>query len=236
MSEVKNEGLEVVAGTPSSKWLAAGEQDPHGDRYSCERAALAMGGLTDDELANSAFMNYDQPLNLAGIMAGTHSSPIAWMTAVKDRIRWLSRINSEALAGYAVRDARIAELERAVRERQEPVLQEIRDALGDQSIANFGQVATGIRDLCDQLRAELADLEYDLEQITDQNIELQSELAAVRAAPAPAVVMPERKPVSVRIITGTQYYNAFDDGFNTCLDEYTRLNAVQASPSNKEGE
>lgn len=50
-----------------------------------------MGKLTDDELANGAFMNYDQPLNLAGIIAGTHSSPIAWMTAVKDRIRWLSR-------------------------------------------------------------------------------------------------------------------------------------------------
>jgi hypothetical protein len=117
MSEVKTEGLEVVVGTPSSKWLAAGEQDPHGDRYSCERAALAMGGLTDDELANGAFMNYDQPLNLAGIMAGTHSSPIAWMTAVKDRIRWLSRINSEALAGYAARDARIAELEAVVNQR-----------------------------------------------------------------------------------------------------------------------
>lgn len=77
--------------TPSSRWAAAGEADPHGDRYNCERAALAMGDLSDDELANGAFMNYDQPLNLKGIMDGTHSSPIAWMTAVKDRIRWLSR-------------------------------------------------------------------------------------------------------------------------------------------------
>ncbi len=78
-------------GTPSAQWRAAGEADPHGDRYDCERADLAMGDLSDDELANGAFLNYDAPLNLEGIRAGTHSSPIAWMTAVKDRIRWLSR-------------------------------------------------------------------------------------------------------------------------------------------------
>lgn len=87
-----------VPGTPGASWRANGEPDPHGDRYNCERAALAMGDLTDDELANGAFMNYDRPLNIEGILAGTHSSPIAWMTAVKDRIRWLSRKLDEALA------------------------------------------------------------------------------------------------------------------------------------------
>lgn len=77
--------------TPAALWRGQGEPDPHGTQYECQRSELTMGALTDDELANGAFMNYDQPLNVAGIMAGTHSSPIAWMTAVKDRIRWLSR-------------------------------------------------------------------------------------------------------------------------------------------------
>lgn len=77
--------------TPSAGWRENGEPDPHGTRYECPRENLAMGGLTDDQLANGAFLNYDQPLNLQGILAGTHSSPISWMTAVKDRIRWLSR-------------------------------------------------------------------------------------------------------------------------------------------------
>lgn len=81
----------VRPSTPSSHWRQEGEEDPHAGRYDCERAELAMGHLSDDELANGAFMNYDAPLNLEGIQAGTHSSPIAWMTAVKDRIRWLSR-------------------------------------------------------------------------------------------------------------------------------------------------
>lgn len=87
--------------TPSAKWRAEGEPDPHAGRYDCERAELAMGDLTDDGLANGAFMNYDAPLNLAGILAGTHSSPIAWMTAVKDRIRWLSRSLEQARAALS---------------------------------------------------------------------------------------------------------------------------------------
>ena len=123
------DALESQAATPSSHWRAEGAPDPHAGHYDGERAALTMGKLTDDELANGAFMNYDQPLNLAGILAGTHASPIAWMTAVKDRIRWLSRSmeKSEArLHEVAVacataeqeRDALTAEL-KALRE-QEP--------------------------------------------------------------------------------------------------------------------
>ena len=104
--------------TPSSHWSADGKPDPHGKTYDCERAGLHMGNLTDDELANGAFLNYDQPLNVAGILAGTYHSPIAWMTAVKDRIRWLSRSLEKAVAE---RDALAAEL-KALRE-QEPVAQ-----------------------------------------------------------------------------------------------------------------
>ena len=81
----------VRPSTPASRWRQEGEEDPHAGRYDCERAELPMGDLSDDELANGAFLNYDAPLNPEGILAGTHSSPIVWMTAVKDRIRWLSR-------------------------------------------------------------------------------------------------------------------------------------------------
>lgn len=87
-----------AAATPSSQWRAAGQPDPHGTRYDCERAALAMGDLTDDELANGAFMNYDQRPAVQEILDGKRSSPIAWMTAVKDRIRWLSRALEATLA------------------------------------------------------------------------------------------------------------------------------------------
>ena len=77
--------------TPSSHWRAEGQADPHAGHYDCERAALAMGNLTDDELANAAFVNYDVRPPLQDIIAGKAYSPIAYMTAVKDRIRWLSR-------------------------------------------------------------------------------------------------------------------------------------------------
>lgn len=86
--------------TPESHWAANGEPDPHGKRYNCERAALVLGGLSDDELANGAFMNYDRPMDIRRVIAGDpdYHPPIAWMTAVKDRIRWLSRKLSEATA------------------------------------------------------------------------------------------------------------------------------------------
>jgi acyl carrier protein len=86
--------------TPGAKWAASGEPDPHGTRYDCERAALAMGHLTDDELANGAFLNYDQKLDIQAALQrkpGYHP-PIAWMEAVKDRIRWLSRALARATA------------------------------------------------------------------------------------------------------------------------------------------
>ncbi|MGA0610071.1 hypothetical protein [Caldimonas sp. KR1-144] len=82
--------------TPSAEWRAAGEPDPHGDRYDCERAALAMGNLTDDVLANEAFLNYNARPPLQDLLSGSAIPPIAWMTAVKDRIRWLSRALEKA--------------------------------------------------------------------------------------------------------------------------------------------
>lgn len=77
--------------TSSSRWAAEGNPDPHGDRYKCGRKDLPMGNLTDDELANAAFMNYNIIPPIDKLLDGTAYSPIAWMTAVKDRLRWLSR-------------------------------------------------------------------------------------------------------------------------------------------------
>lgn len=62
--------------TVAAKWRENGEQDPFGDRYDCEREQLVGGDMTDDELANAQFL------------ARGH---LELQTAVKDRIRWLSR-------------------------------------------------------------------------------------------------------------------------------------------------
>lgn len=88
-------------GTPGAKWRAEGSHDPHGERYDCERANLCMGDLTDDELANGVHLHGNEPLDIDKVMSqtpGYHPS-IAWLTAAKDRIRWLSRALEQALAG-----------------------------------------------------------------------------------------------------------------------------------------
>lgn len=97
--------------TPPNRWAEEGESDPHGTSYDCERAALALGKYTDDELANGAFMNYDQPMNIKRVMARDpdYHTPIAWMTGVKDRIRWLSRaLTNEAKYSQDLRVALLA--------------------------------------------------------------------------------------------------------------------------------
>ena len=107
--------------TPSATWRAEGKPDPHGVIYDCERAKLCMGGLTDDELANGAFMNYDVRPPLQAIIEGKAFSPIAWMTAVKDRIRWLSR----RLVESTDRSTKVRELiEQAIEYGQEAPLHE----------------------------------------------------------------------------------------------------------------
>lgn len=68
-------------GTPAAFWLAEGQPDPHGDHYNCERSKLCKGSMTDDQLANDQFMA---------------ATMIAHQTAIKERIRWLSRRMTEA--------------------------------------------------------------------------------------------------------------------------------------------
>jgi len=77
--------------TPAAWWRAHGKPDFHEGHYDSERSQLTMGRLTDDEVANGAFMNYDVRPSIDAIMKGRAFSPIAWMTAAKERIRWLSR-------------------------------------------------------------------------------------------------------------------------------------------------
>lgn len=85
LAEIKR--LQAVPRTPGAAWRREGLPDPHGSRYDSERAALAHGDLTDDELANAVFMD----------------SSLSMVTAAKDRIRWLSRklaaLEAEVAAG-----------------------------------------------------------------------------------------------------------------------------------------
>lgn len=77
--------------TPSANWSAEGQPDPHGRRYACERAALALGNLTDDELANAVFLHGNEQPAMADLAAGKALAGIVYLTAAKERIRWLSR-------------------------------------------------------------------------------------------------------------------------------------------------
>ena len=87
----------VTKDTPAAKWREEGEKDPFGDEYNCPRSALPKGKLTDDELANAMFLCDHR----------TSLESIGWLTAGKERIRWLSRRLVEA-------ERRIAELEKNV--------------------------------------------------------------------------------------------------------------------------
>lgn len=82
--------------TPAAKWRENGEPDPHGNHYDCERAQLALGDLTDDELANALFIHGDIVPSLEDVIAGKAKMPIVYLTAGKERIRWLSRRLVEA--------------------------------------------------------------------------------------------------------------------------------------------
>jgi hypothetical protein len=90
--------LENAGTTPAAHWRAKGEPDPHAGHYDGERAGLTLGQLTDDELANAAFMHYDRRPPLSEVLAGRAFMPIVYMTAVKERIRWLSRALAKATA------------------------------------------------------------------------------------------------------------------------------------------
>jgi hypothetical protein len=79
--------------TPSADWREAGEGDPHPWYAGKRREDLALGDLTDDQMANAVFLYADQRPDISAVIAGTAKMPIVYTTAAKDRIRWLSRQN-----------------------------------------------------------------------------------------------------------------------------------------------
>lgn len=93
----------VTEDTPAAKWREEGEKDPFGDEYNCPRSALPKGKLTDDELANAMFLCDHR----------TSLESIGWLTAGKERIRWLSRRLVEA-------EQRVAELEKNALQKDLP--------------------------------------------------------------------------------------------------------------------
>lgn len=95
--------------TPSSHWRNENKEDPFGDRYKCGRESLTLGNQTDDELANSVFMYGNDRPDIEKLLSGEAHLPITYLTAAKDRIRWLSRQND-------AKESRIAEMELALRQ------------------------------------------------------------------------------------------------------------------------
>lgn len=77
--------------THAADWRAEGKEDPHGNHYNKERSRLALGDMTDDALANAVFLYGDSTPNMNDVIAGKALMPIAYLTAAKERIRWLSR-------------------------------------------------------------------------------------------------------------------------------------------------
>ena len=107
--------------TPAAKWRQEGQADPHGQQYDCQRAALALGDFTDDELANAVFMHGDTRPALSEVIAGRAKMPIAYLTAAKDRIRWLSR----SLEASAAREVALQLRLNAADQRIDDLLAEI---------------------------------------------------------------------------------------------------------------
>lgn len=88
----------IPAPTPGARWASDGQPDPHGRQYECERSALTLGHYTDDELANAVFLHGNEQPSMAALAAGKALPGIAYLTAAKDRIRWLSRSLSNVIS------------------------------------------------------------------------------------------------------------------------------------------
>jgi|GEM_PF-1130924 len=99
--------IALVPATPSARWAADGLPDPHAGQYACERAALTLGTLTDDELANAVYLHGNEQPSMADLVAGKALSGIVYLTAAKDRIRWLSR----ALAATCKQPLQVGEVQ-----------------------------------------------------------------------------------------------------------------------------
>lgn len=90
--------------TPAAQWRVDGKPDPFVDYLDHERAWLCRGDLTDDVLANAVFLE----------------PSIGYLTAAKERIRWLSRHLLAAIARAESAEAKVRELETALRFYADP--------------------------------------------------------------------------------------------------------------------
>lgn len=78
--------------TPSSRWLVDGDEDSFPKLINEERGSLMLGNYTDDELANAIYLhgNPCDAEKTRRLLKGDITD-IAFLTAGKERIRWLSR-------------------------------------------------------------------------------------------------------------------------------------------------
>lgn len=113
MSEEQAKYETELVDTPPNRWSLNGEEDQFADYLSKKRKDLTLGQYTDDELANGVYMNGDGPIDLRKMQDpnADYYPPIAWLTAGKERIRWLSR-------KLVAAEQRIAELEAALKEKE----------------------------------------------------------------------------------------------------------------------
>lgn len=212
MSEVKNEGLEVVD----------------------VRAIVTDAFISMMESALG--------------MKAPDCAPPAFIQSAIDRA--IDRINSEAIVGYAVRDARISELEKELSacatavdncELFRVLIAELESAIEVgkrlnsrqaetikeyQDLTAGGDVSIGmLRAECNQLRAELAASSAKYLAL----IALAPSAPLTVSAPfAKQVVLPERRAISVINGYRTMGHN---EGWNACPDEVARLNSSPAAPA-----
>jgi hypothetical protein len=69
----------MTKNTPFAKWRDDGETDPHGEHYSKGVESLAHGNYPSEFIAHAL------TVNVSDIFF------ITWLTAGKERLRWLSR-------------------------------------------------------------------------------------------------------------------------------------------------
>lgn len=229
--------------TPSSDWAAAGASDPHGDLYDGQRAALTLGHMTDDYLANAAFLGYDQ--------WDAEYGPLVYMTGVKDRIRWLSRALRRASAPVnlppsiaqaletAGANAALSDLvawndRMARRPIAEPLPQPISAALGEiQEMWDFARLRGGTARLMRGWSDALSAVEHGLAAVEPRTVQAEPEegvalLDEVRRAFTRDDDLPDELLPRIDTYIEGQRAAAADDGLTLPVEVVTQIRAQWA--------
>lgn len=126
--------------TPPSKWFAEGKEDPHSsDHIGKYRKDLCMGHLTDDELANAQYLCDRKSLDL-----------IAYQTASKERIRWLSRqytFTNIRNMSLAYQNVRLRKKNEDLRQALGVVLEHIQTSINSKEVGSEDMVMRGLHGL-----------------------------------------------------------------------------------------